>query len=161
MDGNLALTWLATFRSERSRRATPDVFERWREHRRAPGRDAEELLDGLAARLTDMGMGVLQCCTTLLPLHPEIFAVNLVWTRGEGVKRHDRTHEFVALGDSTGTPVTRIKRGSGPIRVRLDTGAPLLPVMAEMAARGGTEFFIMPLVLGDGRRSWSQACRAR
>jgi adenylate cyclase len=152
MADNPALRWLATFRSQRSRDAVRELHAGWREHRRAPGRDAEELLTGLAARLTEMGFGLLQCSMSLLPLHPEIYAVNLVWTRGEGVRRFIRTHEFVARPELADTPMARVKQGSPSLR--LNPGAGGNQHLRELAVLGGTEFFIVPLVLGDGRRSF-------
>ncbi|HET7757618.1 MAG TPA: adenylate/guanylate cyclase domain-containing protein, partial [Steroidobacteraceae bacterium] len=156
MADNAAREWLATFRSTRSRDVTGETTERWREHRRVPGRDAEELLEGLAARLVEMQISVVRCSLSLLPLHPEIYALNLVWTRGKGVERFARTHEYVGRAELANTPLAAIKRGSPAIRVRLgaDSSPEHRSNLATIAGLGATDFFIVPLILGDGRRSF-------
>lgn len=165
--GNPALAWLAHFRPERAQRVVGEATLRWREHRRAQGRYVDELLSGLAQQLVEMGIPMLQCSISLLPLHPEVYAFNMVWSRGRGVSRHVRTHEFVAEITAERTPMAAIKQGSDAIRCRFGADDPVAarwsgsPPLRDMASRGGTEFFIMPLPFSDGRRSffWALADR--
>ena len=156
MAENRALEWLTTFRSARSRQYTQAAAQAWREHRRARGCDADELLAGLAERLVEMGLSVVQCSLSLLPLHPEVYAINLIWSRAGEVERYVRTHDFIAAAANASTPLAAIKQGSPAIRLRLDGEIVLPPigVLRTLRDRGATEFFVIPLELGDGRRSF-------
>ncbi len=123
---NAALEWLRAQR-EPAPETVREAARRWRDHHRVHFVGAEELLAGVAQRLVAMGMPLVQCSTSLLPLHPEVYAWNYVWRRDEGVVCHVRTHAYIA-GQPGDSPFAAIKRGEGPIRLRLE------PPPAQLAA---------------------------
>jgi adenylate cyclase len=128
----------------------------WLLEQRSARGDASELVAGFAERLLADGTPVWRIRLTVLTMHPELFGRSVQWQRGSGVSLIAAPHSVVATPSYQGSPVEAIHRGSGPIRCRLDGPAEALPYpqLGSLRAEGGTDYFIAPLVFGDGRVSF-------
>ncbi len=107
-------------------------------------------------RLLADGTPMWRILLTVLAMHPEVLGRSVQWQRGMGVSILSAPHSIVATPSYQGSPVEAIHRGSGPIRCRLDGPAEALPYpqLGELRTQGGTDYFIAPLVFGDGRVSF-------
>jgi adenylate cyclase len=151
--------WLHQFQPglPESREAPGEAGDRdWLRRFRAPSLAGELLLEGLAVELEKEGVPLLECSTSLLLLHPEIYATNFVWTRGAGAHGHDRTYAYLASLPRNAAPMFTIKAGGPALRRRLDGPPEALEwdMLRGFAARGATDFAIFPLVFTDDRRSF-------
>src|SRR6266511_3833639 len=81
-----------------------------------PVEEFEHLMVGLVERLLAMGIPLWRCSTTLLPLHPEVFARRVLWSRDGGCQVLNLSHEFVSSVPPGFTPVFDIKEGGDAIR---------------------------------------------
>jgi adenylate cyclase len=125
----------------------------------APARSAlsaEQLLDGLAARLAAEGLPLWRIACGLRTTHPELFSRLLSWRRGEGTSVQLRSQQFAESATFTDSPVAMLYRGDAvELRRRLaDPAERSWPVLDELAAAGGTDWAIFALSFGDGRRNF-------
>jgi adenylate cyclase len=127
----------------------------WLSDFRLPLEEFEQLMIGLVEKLIAMGVPLWRCSTTLLPLHPDVFARRILWTRDHGCRVFDLSHEFVSSVAPGVTAVFDIKAGSDTIRRRLDVPKEQIPwaELQDMSDQGGTDYIVMPLMFSDGRRS--------
>ena len=128
----------------------------WLLEQRSSRGDTAELVTGFAERLLALGTHVWRIRLSVLAMHPEVLGHSVQWQRGTGVSMLSAPHSIVATPSYQGSPVEAIHRGSGPIRCRLDGPAEALPYpqLEELRTQGGTDYFIAPLVFGDGRVSY-------
>ncbi|HEX8433894.1 adenylate/guanylate cyclase domain-containing protein [Archangium sp.] len=128
----------------------------WLLEQRSARGDAAELVAGFAERLLADGTPLWRLRMSVLAMHPELFGRAVHWQRGVGVSMISASHSIIASPSYQGSPVEAIHRGSGPIRCRIDGPIEALPYqqLAELRAQGGTDYFIAPLVFGDGRISF-------
>lgn len=115
----------------------------------------------LCARLVAAGVPLYRVSLGLRPPHPEIYARNVRWKRGElGVSVIDRDYGIRTSNAYTHSPVRLIHEGAGALRRRLEgEGAGLdFPILAELKADGCTDYVIMPLLHSTGETdfiSWT------
>jgi adenylate cyclase len=116
--------------------------------------ELEALFGGLVGRVEAVGLPLLRCGLHLSILHPQFVAVSFHWWRGRGVARVDRPRypgwEVAGYQDS---PLAVVNQGLGPVRRRLvgPDAAWDFPILTELAESGGTDYYVQPLVFGDGR----------
>ncbi len=113
-------------------------------------------LAGLCERLVATGLPVSRAGLTLPTLHPEIWIRRLAWKRGEGATVIMPSHDTTTTSTYLDSPVAAIHAGSGPIRCRLrGPNADLrYPICRDLATEGATDYFCIPLDLGDARRTY-------
>lgn len=107
----------------------------------------------LCERLLAQGVPLFGASLGIRSMHPEVFARNVRWRRGETeVARVERDY---AIRDSEAyrtSPVRLINEGAGAIRCRIyrDQESFEFPILAELAALGCTDYVIMPIQLSTG-----------
>ena len=115
----------------------------------------------LCERLVVAGVPLYRVSLGLRPPHPEVYARNVRWKRGElGVAVIDRDYGIRTSRAYTESPVRLIHEGAGALRRRLEgEGAGLdFPILAELKADGCTDYVIMPLLQSTGETdfiSWT------
>jgi len=118
-------------------------------------------LAGLCERLAAAGVPLYRVSLGLRPPHPEVYARNVRWKRGErGVSVSDRDYGIRTSSAYRDSPVRLIHEGAGALRRRLEgPGAGLdFPILAELKADGCTDYVIMPLLHSTGETdfiSWT------
>jgi adenylate cyclase len=107
----------------------------------------------LSERLAAHGVPLHRVSLGVRPMHPEVFARNVRWRRGEaGVAVYDRDY---AIRDSDGylkSPVRLIHEGAAGLRRRLVGPAAMLdfPILTELRDDGSTDYVIMPVLHSTG-----------
>jgi adenylate cyclase len=110
-------------------------------------------LEELSERLAAHGVPLYRVSLGVRPMHPEVYARNVRWKRGEpGVAVFDRDY---ALRDSEAylnSPARLIHEGAAGLRRRLEGPAAVLdfPILTELRDDGSTDYVIMPVVYSSG-----------
>jgi adenylate cyclase len=116
----------------------------------AAGATPEAMISGLVARLRNAGVPVWRFTTSFSTRHPEVYGTTVTWTES-GCERSviaNATYESPQGADYT--PIKSVMERDEPLRVRLEGGAVVRwPALRELAARGATDYFVVPLRLGD------------
>jgi adenylate cyclase len=113
-------------------------------------------LGELVEHLCEADLSLSRVGFSLPTLHPDIWAQRVMWTRAEGARVRLTDHDVPRSSTYLDSPVARIHAGSPAIRCRLvGPDADLShAICRELAAEGATDYFCMPLELGNGRRSY-------
>jgi adenylate cyclase len=122
--------------------------------------EAVQFFDALCRRLFDSGIQLLRVACGLPALHPQVFAIGLEWTRGQGMKESVRDHNIVQTRFYLASPVAQIHQGAAAIRRRLDVPDAQLdfPILHDVKALGATDYLVLPLRFTRGRptfMAWS------
>jgi adenylate cyclase len=118
--------------------------------------DPLALIDALVERLAAAGVRLVRLRLGLNTMHPEVAAVGPTWIRGLGSTRDPVTHRFVERARASGKqPIPQINDGIvDELHLPLDdANLAEYPVLAEMRARGHTDYFIQLLEF-EKRRSF-------
>jgi adenylate cyclase len=113
------------------------------------------LFEQLIDRLVGAGFPVWRGATSMMTLHPELFARQLVWKRGTGVEITERPHELQESAGYGNSPIRSVREGAGTLRRKLTDPAQLdYPQLVELARAGATEYVIFPVVFSNGLRTY-------
>ena len=115
--------------------------------------DPEALLPALWERLRASGIAIDRAAVFVRPLHPNVAARALYWRAEQpGVAVNEEGHGFVGSDEHLASPIHRVTRTRGEVRVRLHAGEPVetFPVVADLRAGGYTDYLIVPLEFVDG-----------
>lgn len=107
----------------------------------------------LSERLVAQGVPLHRTSLGVRPMHPEVFARNVRWKRGEpGVAVNDRDYAIRNTESYLNSPVKLIHEGAGGLRRRLAGPAARLdfPILQELRDSGATDYVIMPVVYSTG-----------
>jgi adenylate cyclase len=132
-----------------------DQVARWLleqpEHERTP----EELIEQLAEQLCAAGLPLWRLATTLIAFDPVTLGTDLWWIRGQGSRRVQLDYDVLRLPHYTHSPVAHAIETGTELRCRLDLPDDQLPfaLLRELKATGATDFFILPLWIGDALTS--------
>jgi adenylate cyclase len=110
------------------------------------------VFDQIVSRLTE-GIPLLRTSTSLLTMHPEVEALELVWRRGQGTQVRILPHSLLDTAEYQGSPVEEVVRTRVPVRCRLGTAPPPFPQLRALAEAGATDYLAVPVELGSGRIS--------
>lgn len=116
------------------------------------------LMADLVELLRAQGLPLWRCRFNLMTKHPELVWHTVQWSEEEGVKLIERSRLAMDAPLFTRSPVALLRNGSPPIRVRLEGAELPFPICQELAAQGGTDYFIqgLPYSTGDiGYISWA------
>lgn len=116
-----------------------------------------ETLDDLARQLGNFmlahGVPLFRLRLSMRTLHPLVAAVSSVWERdAETIIRIESSHGLEGRSGYLGSPLEIISRTGAPFRKRLggDLAATDHAVLHDLKARGGTDYFGLPLTFSDG-----------
>lgn len=107
----------------------------------------------LCERLATEGVPLQRVSLGVRPMHPEVYARNVRWKRGEpGVAVNDRDYTIRDTDAYRTSPIKLIHDGAGGLRRRLVGPAAVLdfPILEELRAEGATDYVIMPVVHSSG-----------
>lgn len=114
-------------------------------------------IEQLAMRLRSLGCPVDYVVFSVLSMHPELLADNLVWSGDEGTKIFSRAQKNLNTEFFTKSPVHRIFTGGGGFRQRLTE--PVFnfdfPVLHDLQSDNYTDYLIEPLELTKRTRSYT------
>lgn len=121
---------------------------------------AAELFDALCRHLVDDGMPLFRASCGLIATHPQLFARNLQWSAGDGVREVTRPHGIEESEAYLNSPVARIHKGAPEVRCRLEGAGAVspFPVVQELKRDGATDYIALPMRFSDDRInyiSWS------
>lgn len=114
----------------------------------------EAIFGSLIERLEAAGLPLLRAGLHVNLLHPQLVAVSFHGWAGGAVQRVERPRyagwESAGYGDS---PLAVVNRDAVPLRRRLvgPDAARDFPILADLAAGGGTDYYVQPLVFSDRR----------
>ncbi|MFL5322063.1 MAG: adenylate/guanylate cyclase domain-containing protein [Myxococcaceae bacterium] len=133
-----------------------DPLERWLLMERRSTSGVEKLVEGFALQLVDAGFPIWRLRAAALAMHPNVYARAIQWQRGKPVTAEKATVDIMASSQYVGSPVERIHKGADVVHCRLDVPVEQLAFkhVADLKAQGGTDYVILSLVFGDGRRSF-------
>ena len=120
----------------------------WLVERAGQTADRRTFLAELCEKLMAQGIPLFRVSMGLQSMHPEVFARNVRWVRGQiEVDEIDRSYDVRSGPEYENSPVKPIHEGAGGIRRRLEGTAPLIdfPLLHELKAAGATDYVIMPL----------------
>jgi adenylate cyclase len=109
--------------------------------------DLPHFLDALGKQLCQAGLAVWRITLNIPTLHPEQRAYTFVWTEGQTTATTPRAHGIEQTSAFLASPFRLATESGKPLRRRLTTSQPELPVLEEYRAAGGTDYFIVPLNL--------------
>ena len=110
------------------------------------------LIDLIAWRLVGEGVPLARATLHVGTLHPQLLGVSARWWRDrELVEQAQVSHAVIAAPDYLESPIRPAVERGERVRHRLDTAEPLVPLLAELAAEGMTEYVALPLTLMGGR----------
>jgi len=112
------------------------------------------LLDRFARQLVEAGIPLHRASLHIPQLHPLLSARSLVWdAEAGGAVELGHEHSARHLPTYVASPVKPIFEGGPPIRRHLESdGCPQdFPIVADLAARGFTDYTIRPLLFSDRR----------
>ncbi len=115
-----------------------------------------QLIGELGARLDAAGLGVARISVSLSDFHPEVVGRQYNWQRGQGPDQIDRRYTPRRSDAYLTSPVKVIHDGAEALRRRLagPTARLDMPLMAELAEAGLTDFVAFPLKFTDGTRQY-------
>lgn len=118
-------------------------------------RTARSLLGGFCRRAVEQRIPLWRATLVMSTLHPLDRVAILLWRSDT-----DRTEERrIAHGQENNaayanSPIKRVFDGEVEIRRRLDGSDALdFPILADLIAEGATDYFVLPIVYGDGSRN--------
>jgi adenylate cyclase len=113
---------------------------------------------GLVELLRAQGLPLWRSSLSLITKHPELVWHSVQWNEDSGVTVTPRTRDTLRSEFFTRSPVALLVQGAAPIRVRLDRERSVYPICADLAAKGGTDYFAqgLPTTIGErGYISWA------
>ena len=117
------------------------------------GIELAPFLEELSTRLAAHGVPLFRASLGVRPMHPEVFARNVLWKRGAaGVAVYDRDYTIRDTETYRNSPVKLIHEGAGALRRRLAGPAARLdfPILTELRDGGSTDYVIMPVTYSSG-----------
>ena len=115
----------------------------------------ETFVRGLVAELVARGLPLCRASACLLTMHPEVFWRNVQWHEDGGIRIFAREHQVLGTPYFTKSPVAELRKGAGPIRVRLAAGPLPFPVCEDLRAQGCTDYFAQGLAFSNGEISYA------
>jgi len=115
--------------------------------------DLDELARQLGNSMLAHGVPLFRLRISMRTLHPLVAAVSSVWERDvEATIRIESSHGLEGRSGYLGSPLEIITRTGAPFRKRLggDLTATDHTVLHDLKARGGTDYFGLPLTFSDG-----------
>jgi adenylate cyclase len=109
--------------------------------------DLPHFLEALGSQLCQAGIAVWRIYLNIPTLHPEQRAYTFVWSEGEPTATMPRAHGIELTPAFLASPFRLATESGKPLRRRLATPQPELPVLEEFRAAGGTDYLIVPLSL--------------
>lgn len=109
----------------------------------------QEFIEQLGAQVRRTGCPVEYISFSVLAMHPELVADNLVWSIEDGVKTFAREQKALRTDFFMNSPVYRIFLGEGGFRQKL-TDEKLtfdFPILRELQGLGYSDYLIEPLAL--------------
>jgi adenylate cyclase len=106
-------------------------------------RDSVEVFDHVVPKMAEVGLPMLRVWYSVLILHPQAEVAGVIWKDGKAI-RQSEAHGFLkSLADKAiDAPPARIMAGEKEYRARL-TGETLeYPVLDDMKALGGTDYWL-------------------
>ena len=119
----------------------------------APGAGSAADIIGMAGpRLVAAGLPLVRVAAFVRTLHPQFMGRRVVWLRGTpGVEISDAPYAVLTQDHYIGSPTERVFATGQELRCRLDGTEPLeMDDMREFAARGYTDYVMLPLHFLDG-----------
>jgi adenylate cyclase len=111
----------------------------------------EEIVSGLADRLTEAGVPIWRMRIGQRVSNPLISAWGTVWTKGKGAERYSVPRTMLSTTSYIGSPFEHINRFRTPYRHSLERLAEGdHPVLFELAEGGSTDYLALPVEYGDG-----------
>jgi len=112
----------------------------------------ERCFGDLVEILIQIGIPIYRASTSVRTMHPEVFVLNMVWDRGQGVSVFQRPHDILDKAFFTDSPIVQIQKGRPEIRVPLAGNPEDLPypVCRDLAGQGCTDYLIQGLPLASG-----------
>ncbi|SKA25131.1 adenylate cyclase [Enhydrobacter aerosaccus] len=112
-----------------------------------------EVIDELCWRLIDAGVPIWRSTLHLATLHPQLRAYAVRWWHDAGlVEELSVLHGMEETGAYRNSPVPLVMERGEIVHRRLgDAEALEFPVLAELRARGGTDYIAMPVTFSNGR----------
>ena len=149
MAGNTVLA--STYRTpeaERPQFETLDGVARWL---KGPARrevSLSKVLDEYSWRLIAASIGLLRVTVITTTLHPQFLGSSYIWWKDEGETRKVMVmHEVLDIVPYSDNPILQARSEGKTIRRRLDSEDAVLDfsVLAELKARGATEYLLFPV----------------
>jgi adenylate cyclase len=114
--------------------------------------DGARLVGELADRLVAAGAPLARFTLGTQAIHPQYRTMALEWRPGQQVVQQARRHGIENLPAYIGSPIQQLVETGKPVRHRLDK----LPedshaVLHELAASGGTDYYVAPMAVAFGR----------
>ena len=112
------------------------------------------LARGLGRAMVAAGIPVMRLRLTLRTMHPQLAGLSHSWLRdGDTVEEFWPPLSVLREDTFLKSPYALLFQGAGAVRRRLDVAEAVLdfPILAELRARGATDYVALPMVFSDGR----------
>ncbi|MEM7301614.1 MAG: DUF427 domain-containing protein [Pseudomonadota bacterium] len=117
-------------------------------------KDRAELVGLLGRKFVGEGIALQRLTVTIWSLHPEIAGLNMIWLRDEDtVRASEPDHSLFSNPAYINSPLRHVTDGLGGVRQPLNEDKTEFdfPIMADLKAKGATDYVAMPLIFSDGQ----------
>lgn len=114
----------------------------------------EEFTRHLAEKMLDHGIAISRLSALVWSLHPLIAGKHYIWEKGKDeISSFAPTYEIHDHPTYQNSPLRHVSNGMGGVRQRItdDGGENSFPIIADLRAKGATDYVAMPLPFSDGR----------
>ncbi len=147
-NASVVASTLRTPESERPQFETLDGVARWLAGPARKEWSFAKVLDEFAWRLTAAGIGLLRVGINTSTLHPQFVGATYHWWKDEAETRKIMImHEVLEIVPYADNPIIQARQDGRTIRRRLDgdEAAFDFSVLADLKARGGTDYLVFPV----------------
>ncbi len=114
--------------------------------------DPAELVGQMMERLVAAGAPISRFTIGLQAIHPQWRTMGFEWRPGQKVVQAGRPHGIENTPVYIGSPIQELVETQRPVRYRLDKlTAANHPILHELAASGGTDYYATPMRVAVGR----------
>ncbi len=115
--------------------------------------DPAVFMRALVAELVAAGVPIWRASYALMTKHPEVLWRTVRWRAGE-VSIEDQPHARLTEPFYLDSPVHAVRQGTTSIRAKLGSGIMAYPILDELRAQGGTDYFIQQLPFTTGQATF-------
>ena len=128
-----------------------DDFRSWLNSYDPNDQAPEDLILRFINGINLIGIDIYRASMWLPTFHPELWGTQIVWTRGEEIKKYRRDHNITTTPTYLNTPGEAIHKARKALRWKLTVDADELPfpLLRDVKHDGGTDYLIVPFETSD------------
>ncbi|MDQ6968036.1 MAG: adenylate/guanylate cyclase domain-containing protein [Mariprofundaceae bacterium] len=121
-------------------------FRQWLSHYDPSDQSPDILTQRFISGVHSLGINVYRSSMWLPTSHPELWGIQVIWTREQGAEIFYRDHDITSTPIYLNTPGEAVHKSRQAIRWKLDVAIEELPypLLHDVKNEGGTDYLIVP-----------------